>query len=359
MSKLVPTPIINKNGVATTVYKRPAVSRSAMPAPPALDTWKIGDATSLPIEESLTSSQNTKTYRSVYIGDHKYSAALRKHLKQWDDFLTGHYSDLEMYEALSMTTPGDALLLLNAGMTSRSTIIEYLHKHNFSKLIKDSSDTVAQALDNRIPPLGYLKNQDIIAKGGPYVMDALKVASDFKLGQNTDLVEAVRTGQIKIKLLTGLGFERLSKVSSEVLLDALMAATNEDSPFTRKGLSAALLNTRYGTSHVSDLIRLGLKYGDKMTNLPNPDRALYLDAKLIETYPEMSDDYRSDIVIFVNTLRFRHTIKNMTSPLKLEEEIMLHDAGATVDQYMAGEFSLERARDIMSSPARGLSEGVL
>jgi hypothetical protein len=289
----------------------------------------------------------------------EHSDDLKTRLGITDSHMRGKFTHFQIYEALSVTSAGNALLLLSAGYDTRSAALEYLTGNGFHDLIQDTADFAAAALDRRIPATGYILRGDIRRKTGPNVLDALEVATSASLGDSSKIVKGVLDGTISLDLIKRLGSVRLSMIGSQTAFQALVAVTSGTSPLSARGLKKALMRRHYGESISNDAIKLGLKYGDRAVDFSTPYRLLRMDEYLLEHRPAFSANERFAVLEFTAKIAGEELFRKNKPPLSEDSLITLHEAGAIAEEVLEGTFTLEQARAIKSGMPASISSGVL
>jgi hypothetical protein len=319
----------------------------------------VNTLTSLPVTKRPTATQAKSTLFSMSLEKLEHSEDLKTRLGIADSHMRGTFTHFQIYEVLSVTSAGNALLLLSAGYDTRSAALEYLTCNGFHNLIEDTADFAAAALDRRIVPTGYILRGDIRRKTGPYVLDALEVATSASLGDSSNIVKGVLDGTISLDLIKRMGIVRLSRIGSRTAVEALTAVTARDTPLTALGFMRALQRRQYGESIASDAIKVGLKYGDKAVTLSGPHTALRMDEYLVNNHPELSTDERFPILEFSSEIIVETMLRGARKMFSEEELVILYESGATAEEVFDGTVTLEQARAIKNGMPASISSGVL
>lgn len=319
----------------------------------------ISSITSLPLTKPLTATQVRVTAVRLPLSKAPHSEELRSRLGVTDEHLTGRFSDRQIYEVLSVTSDGNAMLLLSQGYETRTAALEYLTANGFHDLIVDTAEFVAQAMDRRISAIAYILRADIRRKSGPNVLDALEVAGSVSLGDTRTVVDGVLRGTISLTLIKKLGSVRLSKISGSAAVDALTAVTSGNTPLTPLGLRRALQRRTYGEGITTDSIKLGLKYGDRAVDISVPYRAMRMDKYLMENRPEFSMDDRFSVIEFSSKIASEELFRKNIPNLSEENLLLFFESGASADEVLDGTITLEQAKAIRDGMPASVSSGVL
>jgi hypothetical protein len=293
----------------------------------------------LPTTKKPVASQLASAASWLNLHKWSYSEELKDALGIGDDF-DADYSPLEMYEVLSVTSHGNAALLVIAGHKSRHAALKCLNEHGFAHLIVDSSETVAQALDRRISVTGYMDSEKIIERGGDHVMDAVEVSASTSLQLHEELVEAVRLGRVPLADLKKLGFTLLSQASQSSILEMALSLQSPDPKITIEGAKKILKRgrlPRHNTAHVSLLLQLGIIYGDKVCEITDPGTALREHRVLLDAHPELDEDTRYKVMLFMTEIdAYRTFFPHEVPRLTVDDQLDLYYEGVNVEEHFSG-----------------------
>ena len=147
MSNLIPEKRLDKNGVLTTKHVRaagkPMVARRSTPAP------TLGGASKRKVK--LRPRQLEQRRRNF--GSHPIIDGDRRLLvgrPVGDSAFTAN--DVEIYDVLSVTSPTNALLLLEKGVRSGDEARKYLRQINAGELIRDNSVLMNEMRERNVSP---------------------------------------------------------------------------------------------------------------------------------------------------------------------------------------------------------------
>lgn len=301
----------------------------------------------LPITKKPVASQLASVDLWINLYTWNFSQELKDALGVGDIFKDTNTIPMEMYEVLSVTSHGNAALLLIAGYKSRHEALKYLNENGFSHLVVDSSDTVAQALDRRISVTGYMESEQVLKRGGDYVMDAVEVSASSSLREHKELIEAVRTGDASLSDLKNIGFTLLAEAYEDAVLGLALSLQRPDSKITIEGAKEILKRARWprrNSIHSGLSLELGVIYGDKVCDVTDPGTALQAHRKLVEAHPELNEDDRYEIVLFMTRLDayrtfFPHEVPRFT----VDDQIALYRTGLSVEEHASNHFRLDGA----------------
>lgn len=314
----------------------------------------------LPITRPLSKTQTQSKWQySESIDRFQYSEELKSSLGFGKYLSIRGVSHLQIYEVASIVSDGDAAMLLHAGYHDRSSVIEYLTSKGMQHLIIDSSELVAQALDRRIPAFGYLTSGEVRRSSSPHLLDALEVSSSTALGRHTALFSEVLSGAIPLAMIKEAGYGKLSKVSPITATKGLLALAGGTTALTVDGFIRGLEHTRYGPSFATDVIELGLLYGDQMISTISPSAARRMHEYLLENYADHDEAYKVGAIKFAGELNIQSMLAKKTITRQKEEVLALYETGATVEDVMDGTMRVEQALRIREGMPTSISSGLL
>lgn len=213
---LIPTPVVDKNGKATTVHKRPLPSTSTsavlVTVPPKLGNAESGEALRpfYPTKRQAESRHFSSTLR--------YDKIDRRLPNKGSDYewVSFQATDLEVYDVFSATRDNPAgILLLNNGIRSAEEAREFLTSIEAENLIDDRTEMAQKALARRIDSDMLIKFSELynpaLWHSGEHLdryLDGVELYSFPKFQSKTGpLFSDVLTGKIKLDDIKTIGIK--------------------------------------------------------------------------------------------------------------------------------------------------------
>ena len=210
MPNLIPEKRLDKNGVLTTKHVRATPRTPAMRRTPPAPTLA---ASSKGLKLRPAQTQQREQFFSSFTYDARRSMEARRTGDRDYQFTA---SDTEVYDVLSVTHGGNALVLLALGIRSADDARAYLLKNGEGDLLTDNSELVQEMLKRNISPQYYLENTNTSAGtvrfDSPFLADAIEFSTIKSLEDSFHRSETralILDGEITLADIKTIGASRL------------------------------------------------------------------------------------------------------------------------------------------------------
>lgn len=269
MSNLIPEKRVDKNGVLTTKHVRaskPAVAGRSLPAP----TVSQAPKQAIKVKEPTKRQLHTRL-RHISIARHESDKGLEDRLGvSWNDSFTAN--DAQIYSVLSVTSPGNALLLLKDGARTAEEATARLDELGLGRLMEDNSALTGEMLSRRIYPETYFSVLAGEGDASPNFLDYVEYMSIDSLFEFHEMGREVKAGSIKLADVKALGVGRIKKSEAErEIREYLQACANGTTNTTMN--DAKIIFEKYGNefSSISYALALNSRYGSEFGTVIEPD----------------------------------------------------------------------------------------
>ena len=264
MSNLIPQKRMDRNGRMVTRHVRATSTSSStavVPAPQLAANWT-------PPTKGQNATFHRLHIRGQYQPDKELQGLTKKDGQKGD--LSFFASDAQMYEVLSVVSPGDALTLLEDGIRTSDSALEYLHHAKLERLVQDNERLCMEAMKRRIRVQPFM---DSLAYGDhthPKFMDAAEVAGMEGMEVENVLPNAVHSGLVSINDVRTVGSHRFKRHSgwSGRIAGKQLIRIAEGKGGKCTPASLAFLMDRFGESPImlGSAISIDERYGHTLTS---------------------------------------------------------------------------------------------
>lgn len=347
MSHLIREQRINKNGVSVTKMVLPSKQVAlGKPIPaPALPTAPRAVKT-----KSLTVAQTTEKFQHVRVDsqdrDEKLFASLGESISRHSFPLAA--SDEQIYDVLSVASPGNAMAMLGTGIKSAEEAEECLRILKLDHLIQDNRSLMQEALQRRISPDKFLSAAEHLGphRESRHFMDAVEVLSMKSLKEYDFLPHDILRGHARLADLKTIGIGRIKKSDSWGLMRrVLQDLSTDDAGYKAEDVKKILDKYGASTYTIDVAVVFADVYGAEFAhtiNLPSTElRALHYKMR----------DETDDFDRIRSVLKYADTVATLLrdrrlfdrDPITENDMIIFHDAEIDPEIVAAGNLTAQQA----------------
>jgi hypothetical protein len=209
--------------------------------------------------------------RHISIARHESDKGLENKLGvAWNDGFTAN--DTQIYSVLSVASPGNALLLLKAGVRTAEEATERLDELGLGRLREDNSALTGEMLNRRIYPETYFS---VLANDGdasPNFLDYVEYNSIDALFEFHEMGMEVKAGSIKLADVKALGVGRIKKSEADKEIREYLRACADGTTKTTMN-DAKIIIDKYGNEfmEIDYAMKINSRYGSEFGTVIEPD----------------------------------------------------------------------------------------
>jgi hypothetical protein len=222
MPNLIREQRVDKNGVLNTklVSAAPKASKAALRVP-APSVGSSASSRAKKIAEKPFKprpAQVQKQFYSLAHGSYRISPELLVTMpfavpSGQSTFYSFEASEVEVYDVLSVTTPGDAMELLQRGVRTAADATKYLNRRKMKMLVKDYGKYSEEAIKRNISSYKFMECFDATKDSemeSPYFMDALELRCSSSLSDQYHWIkDELLAGEMRMEDIKAIGFAKL------------------------------------------------------------------------------------------------------------------------------------------------------
>lgn len=228
MTHLIPVQRMDKNGKLVTRHVRPSTdsgAKNTLPAPSVTTPANVS---------GLDALREFKMSRFV----HESSTLIHPRSNMGKMNFEFIACDYDVYDVMSVTSNGNAFVLLEMGIRSPEEAVDYLREHDADILIEDNSELVQEMIQRGIPADKFARAYEDISPSMKHMSKYLADGIEFSTAEammatsNVSVVtNDIMDGRIKLSDLKAVGYERLDGRLFH-MREPLMRHAAEEATFT-------------------------------------------------------------------------------------------------------------------------------
>lgn len=347
---LIPEQRLDKNGRLNTKHVRATNQHlsSANVPPPTLPAAKNTSS-----KRALTAGQKAPKERAISVSRISRESELCRRLgmNPYVNEYRVNVSDEELYAVLSVSSNGDAAVLVSAGHRSSEDAAAYLRDNGLGGYIEDRGELCAEALKRRITPQRFIDATDYLIKhDSESYMDAVEVHST-----NQQLAVRVQDGAVNFSDIKEIGLKKIKDCKdSATLIGALQWLATGDAPYTATELGEIMDKH---PRNFRDALKFTNKYGTEFV------LTLHYPHTEYESYLEERDTNRERVkkLLTFSDQVAQYEIANQIykEPLSYEKMGKYFDSGLDISHAAEDDCTDQQLDAVKQGVAPGVSGGWL